>query len=129
LSYTNQDLDKYEQLLHERYVTVDGDKIIMDRDRDLKGVRSAFENASTIHAEVTEGEWRPVTTFLGEECAECWETTREFKTSWVWSDGKEAKFNFASRFIVAPVEEKGVIKYKLLACDVRVPEPNAPETK
>ena len=116
LSYTNQDIDRFKELLHERYLYIITEKKttkMRSRKYIINAVNYMFDNAIKIRAEITEGEWEPITTFSGDACPGCWSTKREFIMRIDSPDAKEQEFSTECRFIVAPVEASGVVKYKL----------------
>jgi len=116
LSYTNQDIDRFKELLHERYVYIIRDKKTTktrSRKYTVNAVNYMFDNSTKIRAEITHGEWEPVKTFSGEACRKCWSTNREFIMRIAGPEMKEKEFSTECRFIVAPVEEAGILKYKL----------------
>ena len=116
LSYTHQDIDRFKELLHDRYVYIISEKnTTKTRSRKyiIHAVNYMFDNATEISAEITDGEWEPVTRFSGEACPECWSTNRKFILRIDSPDIKENGFSTECRFIVAPVEASGGVKYKL----------------
>lgn len=113
LSYTNQDIERFKELLHERYVYIVSETKTRSRNYTINAVNYMFDNSSKIYAEITEGEWEPITTFAGESCPGCWSTNREFTMKIGTPGVKENELRTKCRFIVVPVEESGVVKYKL----------------
>lgn len=116
LSYTNQDIDRFKELLHEDYVyVISGNKPTKTRSRKytINAVNYMFDTSTKIRAEITDGEWKPITRFSGEACPDCWSTSRKFIMRVDSPDVKVKEFSTECRFIVAPVEESGAVKYKL----------------
>ena len=113
LSYTNQDIEGFKALLHERYVYIISETKTRSREFTINAVNFMFDTATTIRAEISGGEWQLVKTFAGEDCPGCWSTNREFIMRIATPDLQEKEIRTQVRFIVAPVEASGMVKYKL----------------
>jgi hypothetical protein len=116
LSLNDRDIGKYKQVLGDNFEETVGEKTIT-RDEDIAATKTMLEDATAIRVELTEGEWTPLATYSGEACDGCWATTREMTLKVVSARVGEAESSMKLRFIVVPVEESGVVKFKLRAME------------
>jgi len=143
LSYERTNATYYEELLHADYIWYNQERdaekygAFYNRDKDLEIVRNMFDAANgrakaghpiidRLYLKIPifepdslnpNGRWNKIDTIPGgDSCDDCWETEREYEISVEVGGEEDMTYigNDIVKFIIAPVIEDGVKKYKII---------------
>ena len=128
VSHELSNISRYAEILHSNYILFGmkwglfGDEIgTLDYSEDIDVTEQLFR-ASMVHLDIGDGAWSAMSEVAGDPCADCWETTREYRFE-AYFPADEVTYISTNiiKLIVVPIDDNGTKRYNIrLVYDISI---------